>query len=263
MTGAAARMRHAALLIPLAACLTAGLAAAGCHRERGGTHPASEMSRSTDEGVSWQPLASGETRPLFSVAFAPARRGVAVGSHRLVLETADGGFTWTRRDLGTDRQLFLVRFAKGGGRFILGEFGILWRTDDGGANWMPVELPWDELLPALTAQFGLVEPHLYDIAFSSARGWQVREYGLILSTTDGGRTWISSEAVESSTRTSSPSRVKAKMRWSAAASAASCCSAPMAARRGLSSAATGGTCTTSSRSISTAKCSRLATAGAS
>ena len=149
-----------------------------------------KIMRSADRGASWQPLASGETRALFSVAFADAQRGVAVGSQGLVLETTDGGTTWARRDLTTDRQLFLVRFTGGGRGFIIGEFATLWRTDDSGATWTQLELPWSDLLPELAEQFGTVEPHLYDVAFCTPdRGWLVGEYGLILATADGGRTW--------------------------------------------------------------------------
>ncbi len=149
-----------------------------------------KMMRSADGGTNWQPLASGETRPLFSVAFADAQRGFAVGSQGLMLETADGGRSWTRRDTGTDRQRCLVRFTGGGQGVIAGDFGTFWQTADHGSTWTPIELPWEALLPELTEAFGVVEPHLYDLAFCGPeRGWLVGEYGLVLATADGGRTW--------------------------------------------------------------------------
>lgn len=149
-----------------------------------------KILRSTNDGVSWQPLASGETRALFSLAFADAQRGVAVGAQGLMLETVDGGMTWQPRPALTDRQLFRVRFPAPPRGFVVGEFGTLWRSDDAGRSWTAIELPWDELLPSLAEQLGTVEPHLYDIAFCDAeRGWAVGEYGLILATRDGGHTW--------------------------------------------------------------------------
>lgn len=219
MTREAAAARSSAGLRLLAGCVAAMVVAGGCHRSDGApvAVPAAaieardafydvaraadgslvivgrygKMLRSSDGGASWQTLASGQSGPLFSVAFADARRGVAVGSRGLILETTDGGLTWARRALETDRQLFLVRFTGGGRGFILGEFGTLWRTEDGGATWTPLALAWEELLPELAEQFGLVEPHVYDLAFCGAEhGWLVGEYGLILATTDGGRTWV-------------------------------------------------------------------------
>jgi photosystem II stability/assembly factor-like uncharacterized protein len=149
-----------------------------------------KILRSTDDGVSWELLASGETRALFSVDFADARRGVAVGAQGLMLDTHDGGTTWQPRPALSDRQLFRVRFPAPPRGFVVGEFGALWRSDDGGESWTSVALPWDELLPSLAEQLGSVEPHLYDLAFCDAqRGWVVGEYGLILATVDGGRTW--------------------------------------------------------------------------
>src|SRR5213078_3367990 len=117
-----------------------------------------------------------------------ADHGVVVGGGGLYLESADRGLTWTSRPLGVDRQLFLIRFLPGGTGFMLGEFGTFLRTDDGGKEWRPIELDWEKLLPELAAALGLVEPHLYDVAFCDAsHGWMVGEYGLILASEDRGR----------------------------------------------------------------------------
>jgi photosystem II stability/assembly factor-like uncharacterized protein len=149
-----------------------------------------KILRSTNDGTSWQSVASGETRALFSLAFADAQRAVAVGAQGLMLESADGGLTWQPRPALTDRQLFRVRFPAPPLGFVVGEFGTLLRSDDAGQSWTVIELPWDEILPSLAEQLGTVEPHLYDIAFCDAeRGWAVGEYGLILATRDGGQTW--------------------------------------------------------------------------
>jgi photosystem II stability/assembly factor-like uncharacterized protein len=149
-----------------------------------------KILRSTNDGESWEPLDSGATRAVFSLDFTDAQHAVAVGAEGLMLASSDGGRTWRPRDAATDRQLFRVRFPAAPRGFVVGEFGTLWRSEDAGASWTPIELPWNDLLPAIADQLGTVEPHLYDVAFCDAeRGWVVGEYGLILATRDGGRTW--------------------------------------------------------------------------
>jgi photosystem II stability/assembly factor-like uncharacterized protein len=149
-----------------------------------------KILRSDDTGESWVIISSNVDHPLFSVAFSDQTHGAIVGAGGTFLESADGGLTWKPRSLGIDRQLFLVRFVQGGTGFIVGEFGTLLRTETGGKDWQAIELNWEQLLPELVDTLGLVEPHLYHVAFCDpSHGWAVGEYGLILSSQDYGRTW--------------------------------------------------------------------------
>jgi hypothetical protein len=57
---------------------------------------------SSDDGVTWTAQTSGTTENLYSIAFADADHGAAVGRRGTVLVTSDGGTTWTPRPLGRD-----------------------------------------------------------------------------------------------------------------------------------------------------------------
>lgn len=146
--------------------------------------------RSADDGKVWHRIASKTSRPLLSVAFSDEQHGVIVGAGGTYLESADGGRSWTARPIGVKENLFSVRFFGKGAGFIVGAFGTLLETGNAGKSWRPINLNWDKLLPQLTQELGLVQPHLYGVAFSDPlHGWIVGEYGVILGTDDGGKSW--------------------------------------------------------------------------
>lgn len=149
-----------------------------------------DILRSEDGGNVWHRVASKTSQPLLSVAFPNEKHGVIVGAAGTYLESADGGSSWSARSIGVKENLFSVRFFQRGAGFIVGEFGMLLETGDAGRSWRPMNLNWDKLLPKLTQELGIVQPHLYGIAFCDPQhGWIVGEYGLILGTEDGGKTW--------------------------------------------------------------------------
>ena len=73
----------------------------------------------------------------------------------------------------------------------MGDFGTIVRTEDGGTTWTKVPLPEKIPLPEDIAE--IIQPGdilLYDVEFATPeRGWIVGEFGVILTTADGGRTW--------------------------------------------------------------------------
>ena len=148
-----------------------------------------EIFRS-DDGHAWRNVESKISQALLSVAFSDGKHGAIVGVGGTYLESADTGASWTARSIGTHEDLFTVRFFEHGKGFILGAFGTLLQTDDSGKAWRAIDLNWTQLLPELSQQIGLVQPHLYGVAFSdSQHGWIVGEYGLIIATDDGGKSW--------------------------------------------------------------------------
>ncbi len=149
-----------------------------------------QIFRSDDDGKVWHRVMSKTSQPLLSVAFSDPRHGVIVGAGGTYLESADSGSSWTAHPIGVKENLFSVRFFQHGAGFIVGAFGTLLETDNDGKSWRLMNLNWDKLLPKLTHELGLVQPHLYGVAFcDSQHGWIVGEYGLILGTDDGGRSW--------------------------------------------------------------------------
>ena len=136
--------------------------------------------RTTDGGETWV----GERHIegaideiyLFDVASDRDGRAFAVGVGGVVIGTSDGGESWSALDVGTSAGVFGV--ARSRGRAIaVGDRGVLLVTLDDGASWFEPERPrgfnW-----LRGASFGRD-----DDAFV------VGESGLVLRSSDGGKTW--------------------------------------------------------------------------
>ncbi|MGH7899488.1 MAG: WD40/YVTN/BNR-like repeat-containing protein [Candidatus Binatia bacterium] len=143
-----------------------------------------------DGGRSWTRAETGTTESLFSVAFADERAGWISGANGTLLRTTDGGRSWRRFPLETREHLFVVRFAAPARGLCAGSFGTVLETDDGGETWRPLVLDWSAYLGEFFEEKGAMQPHLYDVFFvDERRGWTTGEFGLVLATEDGGRTW--------------------------------------------------------------------------
>jgi photosystem II stability/assembly factor-like uncharacterized protein len=133
-----------------------------------------------------------DTRTAFlSVDCLPGGTVVTTGQHGGMLRSRDQGTTWQKLDTGTDRNLLSVDFADANLGLAVGDYGTIMRTADGGASWTRIPLPESLPLPEDIAE--IIEPGdvlLYDVHFlSPERAWIVGEFGVILTTSDGGRTW--------------------------------------------------------------------------
>lgn len=146
---------------------------------------------SSDGGKSWEEQASGMVdRALLGVNFLDPSHGWVVGQDGTFLRTEDGGKTWEAREVGTQSALLKVKFVSLQRGVVVGEFGTLLMTHNGGEVWSQIGFDWERVLPEVTAKYGRVEPHLYDIFFlNEEEGWIVGEYALILHTNNGGRDW--------------------------------------------------------------------------
>ncbi|MFX8712054.1 YCF48-related protein, partial [Acinetobacter baumannii] len=82
-------------------------------------------------------------KPLFSIAFSDAQRGLAVGLFGAALQTADGGRTWQLLDMGTanpdGHHLYALFGDVKQGLFIAAEQGLIFRSMDAGAHWEAVQ----------------------------------------------------------------------------------------------------------------------------
>lgn len=124
---------------------------------------------------------------LTAVHFVDARQGWAVGHDGVVLHSSDGGQTWSKQLDGKTINALMLDWAKG-------EVARLQAAN--------AEAPGDEHLKAALddasfalddvkagAEAGASRP-LLDVWFRDAeQGWVVGAYGMILHTSDGGRTW--------------------------------------------------------------------------
>jgi photosystem II stability/assembly factor-like uncharacterized protein len=152
----------------------------------------------SDGGRSWTNSESNTDNAIYKVAMVDESNGWAVGQGGTVLKTTDGGKTWTGVDAGTQAYLFSVFAVSPQHLVAVGDRATILQTTDGGATWSStkVEAATADDLPeeaaaglddaALIAQ----DPSLYDVEFVDANtGWIVGEFGKILKTTDGGKTW--------------------------------------------------------------------------
>jgi len=172
---------------------------------------------------------TGTAAWLYGIAFLDERTGFAVGHDETILRTGDGGRTWTvqpspvpRRVNGWPSAYRAVAFADALHGWIVGDGGSILETTDGGRSWRLDEIDLPDAAVSLAsfedlavapdgaawatspvavvrkrpgdARWGLVRTGqpgwLRGGSFpDAATGWLVGERGLLLNTSDGGRTW--------------------------------------------------------------------------
>jgi photosystem II stability/assembly factor-like uncharacterized protein len=173
-------------------------------------HPG-RLLRSKDGGATFENLkAPKHQEALFSIAFNAKGEGAIVGRSGFVLVTLDKGETWTASLVQFDEEkpgLFGVDVLPDGSIVAVGEFGAIARSEDHGKSWKrssySVDMPAAEgqpekasaQCPSLGAaeednEGAIEEARLTDVHFVDANnGFAVGEFGLVLHTEDGGRTF--------------------------------------------------------------------------
>lgn len=150
----------------------------------------------TDGGKSWETRDSGTRLPLFGIDFADATHGWAVGKASLILATVDGGKSWKPQQsvIPPEKHLFNILALDARTVWVIGDWGAMAVTHDGGATWenrslgtitVNVEESPDRVTTTLTD-----DVILYDLSFPDPEhGFVCGEFGTVLATSDGGRTW--------------------------------------------------------------------------
>jgi photosystem II stability/assembly factor-like uncharacterized protein len=148
---------------------------------------------SKDAGRNWEKQASGTQESLSAVCFTNNQVGFVVGTGGIILATRDGGLSWRMQNSGIKDYLLGVQALDGNKAYAVGVFGTFLATIDGGATWKKSEFSWEKLIPRILEEVsGKVEPNFNSVHFVTPEiGWVVGEFGLILHTRDGGRTWTS------------------------------------------------------------------------
>lgn len=96
----------------------------------------------------------GADKPLLSVCFADARRGMVVGAFGLAAATEDGGKTWTpcQNRLANPMSMHLYAVAHHGKTWVVaGEQGVLMRSSDDGVSFQSMAAPAERTLFTATA----------------------------------------------------------------------------------------------------------------
>jgi photosystem II stability/assembly factor-like uncharacterized protein len=97
-----------------------------------------------------------------------------------VWATADGGATWAKRQTGAKGRLRAIAFMDAKRGITIGDDGAMFATEDAAKTWKPVDSG--------------TKDHLLDLSFVGELGWAAGFEGVILHSTDGGRTWAKQKA---------------------------------------------------------------------
>jgi photosystem II stability/assembly factor-like uncharacterized protein len=157
-------------------------------------------------------VTSLNARPLMAVAVAGSRI-VAVGSRGLIIVSKDNGQSWIQARVPVQSDLLAVDFSGASTGWAVGHDGVILRSNDGGLTWVKQldgRLAGSQLrrfyevraangdeaakraIKQLDQNFkaGATLPYL-DVWFKDANtGFAVGSFGMLIATTDGGKTWM-------------------------------------------------------------------------
>ena len=143
---------------------------------------------------------------LFGVSFPDAGTGYAVGAYHSIFKTTDGGTTWARQanplptrepkkgdtEDPSGQAFTAVSFTDRDHGVAVSAIGSILVTADGGASWTTRQTPAPASVGAIFPQN--LPPSRWNftgVSFTDAdHGYVVGPLGLILSTADGGATWV-------------------------------------------------------------------------
>lgn len=166
------------------------------------------LLRSDDGGATFSAVSGGQKdEALFSIAFNAKGQGAIVGRSGFVLTSEDMGKSWRKTEviLGEEKpSLFGVSVLPGGVIVAVGEFGAIVRSEDRGKSW--TRSSYDAALAAVPAEQlpegcavpdaddensdMIQEARLTDVHFANDEyGLISGEFGLMLASDDGGRTF--------------------------------------------------------------------------
>ncbi|OWQ45517.1 hypothetical protein CDL60_20010 [Roseateles noduli] len=153
-----------------------------------------------DDASSRSPTTRRALDPLTSIDFSDDdQRGWVVSASGAVLRSEDGGRTWRRQSTGYTAPLGLLHASGDGMKAWAQESdgGRVIQTVDGGASWRVGDLtapdaeaamtrPRQSLRPPMPLPWGLRAGYIGE---DGRRGWAVGDGALLLTTSDGGKTW--------------------------------------------------------------------------
>jgi photosystem II stability/assembly factor-like uncharacterized protein len=156
---------------------------------------AGELGRifhTADGGRTWVRQDAATKRPFLAMACLDPKTAWLGGKEGIVYATTNGGDTWTQLQTGSSRHIFAIEFPTRERGHAVGDFGTMVHTEDGGKTWTVSRIPESVALPESALDTG-VEPgdvNLYGMSFGDPdHVWVVGEFGTIVASADGGRTW--------------------------------------------------------------------------
>lgn len=143
-----------------------------------------QVLKSINAGATWSKLDTKTQETLNAVSFSNSSTGYAVGDNGTILKTVDGGNSWNNQASQTDKSLYTAFFKDDKTGYItyydwnVDSCTILLTTTDGGLNWNKRSIGYLRQPRKITFVNN-------DTAFIAGN------FGGILRTTDGGKTWLS------------------------------------------------------------------------
>lgn len=174
--------------------------------------------RTTDTGATWDQVGTGMDYGLSQMKFVDENHGLAIG-WSAILATEDGGRSWTKRSLPHSvGDCFLAGIACADKKrwLVVGTEGVILASEDSGRTWTSQSSPvrrflqgvaWsDSRTATIVGDRGLIlqsvdgsswterksgtDIRLNAVEYiSPSTGFAVGQFGTILRTDDGGRTW--------------------------------------------------------------------------
>jgi len=142
----------------------------------------------TDGGKNWENQKSPVDYSHTSVSFVTPLKGWIASAQTHILYTEDGGKTWKIQFRDVQFKLKSISFADESHGWTVGEYGYIYYTGDGGVTWhhqggyLRINDETDELEG---------DTFLYDVlAVDPMTAWAVGLDGLVIKTTEGGKTWL-------------------------------------------------------------------------
>jgi photosystem II stability/assembly factor-like uncharacterized protein len=135
---------------------------------------------SSDNGASWQRVELPDWPALIDVSACPNGNFIALAFAPLVFVSTDAGASWTPRPIPTSESPQALTCAPDNKIWVVGAFTNRWASSDAGASWVETTNDEDALLT--TVQF-----------FDALNGVITGEFGTVMTTTDGGESWVTHE----------------------------------------------------------------------
>ena len=158
--------------------------------------------RTSDGGATWERQDAGTKRPFLAMSCLDTKTAWIAGKEGIIYATRDGGTTWTPVTTGSNRHLFTIEFVTAQRGTAAGDYGTIVHTEDGGATWDLLHVPEDVKLPETALDTGVMpgDVNLYGLSYGDRdHVWAVGEFGIVMASDDGGRTWHQQETpIESS-----------------------------------------------------------------
>lgn len=175
--------------------------------------------KTTDGGANWTEMVTNTTYDLYSVNFVTSSNGLIVGEHGTAIRTTDSGATWSPLSTGVTADLSGVSSYSSTGAFAVGDRSTILHTTNNGDTWVAITVggsvrfndvfarPTNVIvvgdngvtyvstdLSAFSATTSSVKTNLNALSHSrtgpNGTCYAAGDEGVVLSTTDGGVTWV-------------------------------------------------------------------------